>query len=407
MDKITCNIDDNDTEMKLGILASIFPDDSVHMLLEKLIENDGSVQNILNASLNSCLKNKNIFPKLKKQRKIDEFIEKREYKCRCLSLAKQDLSASSLPIKMQRNDSLDVLKRTNTHVLHLYFSEQIAKLTLCTLIPNVLPHEMANSLLLKMLKESETWKRREFRLFERNVISPHKSCYYLHFDENGLLKQKPFPEEMNEARILVKDIVNKVISSRKRLEYQDSSEWDPNFAVANLYANAKENVGYHSDELSYIGPMPTIACISLGAEREFRLKCASLECHESIKSIHLPHNSLLIMHPPCQEIYKHSIHPAHTITPHPVSGTARISITYRFCRKTYQPKYIPKCKCGVPCVLRCVQKKENTKGKYFWSCNTDKLINGNGKKCQFFQWAEFTQNGENLLAYQKHDEIMS
>ncbi|KAG5519579.1 hypothetical protein PMAC_001734 [Pneumocystis sp. 'macacae'] len=403
MDKIMCDIDENDTEMKLGILASVFPDHSVDILLEKLMESDGSIQNALNACLNSCFESKNTLSKLKKQKKIDEFIEKHEYKRNCVSLARQDLLDLSLPTKMQCNGFHNTLKR----------------LTPCTLILNVLSHEMANSLLLKMLKESETWKRHEFHLFGRNVTSPHKSCYYVHFDENDLSKQKffhngleiinirPFPEEMNEARILVKNIVNKAISDRKRLEYQGSSEWDPNFAVVNLYANAKENVGYHSDELSYIGPMPTIACISLGTEREFRLKCTSLEYHESIKSIHLPHNSLLIMHPPCQEVYKHSIHPACSLTPHPISGTARISITYRFCRNTYQPKYIPKCKCNVPCVLRCVQKKENTKGKYFWSCNTDKLVNGNGKKCQFFQWAEFTQNGENLFAYQKHDETMS
>ncbi|KAG4304185.1 hypothetical protein PORY_002366 [Pneumocystis oryctolagi] len=418
MDEIMPDIDNDDTEMKLGLLASVFPNDSVEVLLEKLVENEGSVENTLNAYINPCFKRKNIPSKRKKQKRIDEFIEKTEHKRRCTLLTKQNLSSISLPIKMQFDNFVDTSKRVNTHVLHLYFSEQINNLTPCTLIHNVLSNEIANSLLLKMMKESETWKRHEFRLFERNVVSPHKSCYYLHFDENDLLKQKffhngseiinvrEFPEEMNNVRILVKDIVNKVMSSRELLEYQDLNEWDPNFAVANLYSNAKENVGYHSDQLTYLGPMPTIACISLGTEREFRLKYISSRHQEDIKSIHLPHNSLLIMHPPCQEVYKHSIHPAHTLIPHPISGTARISITYRFCRKTYQPKYIPKCKCNVPCVLRCVQKKENTRGKYFWSCNTNKLVSGNGKGCQFFQWAEFTQNGDNILAYQKRDEEM-
>lgn len=290
-----------------------------------------------------------------------------------------------------------------------------AKLTPCTLIHNFLPKDISDSLFLKMLEESETWKKKEFCLFKRNVVSPHKSCYYVYSDENQLLEQKffhngseiknirEFPQEMIVVRVLVKDIVNKILSKRKPLKYQYLGEWDPNIAVTNLYSNAKENLGYHSDQLTYLGPMPTIACISLGTEREFRLKYTGFERNESIKSIHLPHNSLLIMHSSCQELYKHSIHPAHTVTPHPISGTARISITYRFCRKTYQPKYIPNCKCNVPSVLRCVRNKKDTKGKYFWSCNTDKLVNGDGKGCQFFQWATFTQDGENLLFYEKDD----
>jgi hypothetical protein len=34
------------------------------------------------------------------------------------------------------------------------------------------------------------------------------------------------------------------------------------------YANAAESVGYHADQLTYLGPHPTIASISLGCERE-------------------------------------------------------------------------------------------------------------------------------------------
>jgi hypothetical protein len=34
------------------------------------------------------------------------------------------------------------------------------------------------------------------------------------------------------------------------------------------YANAAECVGYHADQLTYIGPHPTIASLSLGCERE-------------------------------------------------------------------------------------------------------------------------------------------
>ncbi|KTW26406.1 hypothetical protein T552_02887 [Pneumocystis carinii B80] len=408
---MTYDIDENDTEIKLALLLSVFPDESIETLLEKLLENNGIVENILNVNSRTDFRNESALLKRKKQKKIEEFIENDEYKRKSTFVPGQLSSDTLWPIKMQKDDSLELSKRINIHVQHLYFPDQIEKLTPCTLIHNFLEKDMCNSLLLKMLKESETWKRNEFMLFEKKVVSPHKSCYYLYSDENKLLEQKffhngleiknvrEFPEEMNVVRLLVKDIVNKTLSKRENLKYQYLGEWDPNIVVANLYSNAKESLGYHSDQLTYLGPMPTIACISLGTEREFRLKSVDFEHKESVKSIHLPHNSLLIMYPPCQEVYKHSIHPARTIVPHPISGTTRISITYRFCRKTYQPKYIPTCKCNIPSILRCVQKKETTKGKYFWCCNADKLVNGNGKGCQFFQWAMFTKDGENILAY--------
>jgi len=70
------------------------------------------------------------------------------------------------------------------------------------------------------------------------------------------------------------------------------------------------------------------------------------------------------MHSEMQEGWKHSIHPAKTITPHPIAGTARINITYRFYRPSYAPKYTPACKCGVEGVLRCVMKRGDNLGRY-------------------------------------------
>lgn len=57
-------------------------------------------------------------------------------------------------------------------------------------------------------------------------------------------------------------------------------------------------------------------------------------------SIHLPHNSLLVMHAEMQEEWKHSIHPAKAIDPHPVSGNTRINITYRYYRDAFHPRFV-------------------------------------------------------------------
>ena len=73
---------------------------------------------------------------------------------------------------------------------------------------------------------------------------------------------------------------------------------------------------------------------------------------------------MLVMHSTMQETWKHSIHPATTLTPHPLAGTSRINITYRFYRQSYAPRFTPACKCGVEGVLRCVMKKGDNLGRY-------------------------------------------
>ena len=55
-------------------------------------------------------------------------------------------------------------------------------------------------------------------------------------------------------------------------------------------------------------------------------------------AIHLPHNSLLVMHAEMQEEFKHSIAPAQAIDPHPVAGNIRINITYRCYKDQFHPK---------------------------------------------------------------------
>lgn len=40
--------------------------------------------------------------------------------------------------------------------------------------------------------------------------------------------------------------------------------WRANVAASNCYAGAKENICFHSDQLTHLGPYPTIASLSLG-----------------------------------------------------------------------------------------------------------------------------------------------
>ena len=142
----------------------------------------------------------------------------------------------------------------------------------------------------------------------------------------------------------------------KKLKYQSPEEWVPNAAFVNCYKGGQESVGYHSDQLTYLGPRAVIGSLSLGVAREFRVRRIvarddgdSLEQDGKRKdsqradaegqiAIHLPHNSLLVMHAEMQEEWKHSIHPAQAIDPHPIAGNRRINITYRNYRESFHPK---------------------------------------------------------------------
>jgi hypothetical protein len=160
--------------------------------------------------------------------------------------------------------------------------------------------------------------------------------------------------------------------------------------------------------LTYLGPRAVIGSLSLGVAREFRVRKIVARDEDapedSVKrksedradaegqiSIHLPHNSLLVMHAEMQEEWKHSISPALAIDPHPIAKNKRLNITYRHYKDSLHPKNTPQCRCGISTVLRCVQRKKENRGKYMWMCHANYTPGKGG--CSFFQWAEFDDDG--------------
>jgi 2OG-Fe(II) oxygenase superfamily len=204
------------------------------------------------------------------------------------------------------------------------------------------------------------------------------------------------------------------------LNFQSPDEWAPNCSFVNCYDGGKEryvsvhgcshdlaevsSVGYHADQLTYLGPRAIIGSLSLGVAREFRVRRVTAKDEEpdSLQaqsradaegqiSIHLPHNSLLVMHAEMQEEWKHSVPPALAVDSHPIAGNKRINITYRCYKEHLHPNFTPRCKCDIPCVLRCVMRKKGNRGRYMWSCHAHYTPGQDG--CSFFQWAEFDDDG--------------
>ncbi|KAH8912529.1 hypothetical protein BR93DRAFT_82240 [Coniochaeta sp. PMI_546] len=402
------NDDEEATEVKLAMLSSLHPALDQETLLDILLAHDGSVS-AASASLTSSTS------PAKKQRLSG--VMGAQTSLKHFATASTSNFASRSPKKAR-------LMSKKGSTLHLYSAEDIAEHTPCTIIHNFLPADEADSLLLELLEESKTFEKITFKLFDTVVTSPHTSGFYVgttdelnsqkyEYVYNGatLTDVRTITPMLDRVKARVRESVNAEIQSRirtrypggKKLKYQSPRPWSPNAAFVNCYAGPQQSVGWHSDQLTYLGPRAVIGSLSLGVAREFRVRRVVPKDDKDEKkdgaeaglegqiAIHLPHNSLLVMHAEMQEEWKHSVAPAQVIDPHPLAGNKRINITYRDYRPEFHPRFTPKCKCGVPCVLRVVQKKRDNWGKYFWMCHAGNVP---GKEsCSFFLWAEFDEDG--------------
>lgn len=432
------------TDVKLAILASLHPEVEQDHLLDILVSCDGSVE-----AASSMLSQGSAVTSITKKRSTPGSSLGVQTSLSSHVLTKAE-DGSFAPLK----DSVAARKPVAPQkgkTLHLYSPEDIAAYTPCTIIHNFLPPQEANELLTELLEESQYFSRYEFQLFNRTVQSPHSACVYVSTPEEYRRQTSEYTyggtyrsnvrqatANLRSVSRTVQRVVNEEIQRRirdvypdgKKLKYQSPKEWRSNAAFVNCYDGPTESVGYHSDELTYLGPHPVIGSLSLGVEREFRVRrivprddenedpetetnsgkpssptkkqkssTARADAQGQI-SIHLPHNSLLVMHAEMQEEWKHAIVPAQTISPHPIAGNRRINITYRWYRDTLHPRYTPRCRCGTHAILRCVQQKQENRGRYMWMCYAGFAPGKEG--CSFFQWADFDDDGDPVWA-QKHN----
>lgn len=393
--------DEETTDIKLATLASLHSDKDHSVLLDYLLAYDGSVEEASQALSGH--------PSVPPKRNAVN-----RYQSSLTMFAKAPTGdARPQPTSKQ------MPKRGKT--LHLYSPADIEANTPCSIIHNFLPTERADALLQELLAEVPKFRKDTFQLFDRTVESPHTMRFYVDsFDEvkdqrsryvyNGsyVTDVAQTTPEMLKVSGTVREAVNKEIERRsrdfnpdgKKLKFQSPDEWVPNASFVNCYDGGKESVGYHTDQLTYLGPRAVIGSLSLGVAREFRVRRIvppdadgkPVADTQGQIAIHLPHNSLLVMHAAMQEEWKHAVAPAQAIDPHPLAGNKRINITYR-CYKAYlHPDHTPRCKCKVPAVLRCVQRRAATKGRYMWMCHSNYTPGQSG--CGYFQWAEFDEDGQ-------------
>ncbi|KAL8734371.1 MAG: hypothetical protein Q9166_001569 [cf. Caloplaca sp. 2 TL-2023] len=268
---------DDCTDLKLATLASLFPEIDQATLLDILISSNGSVQQVCKVFSSSGTQS----PRKKPGNGIG-------YQT---SLALFKKAKVELPTGVTSIPRKPLTRKGQT--LHLYTPEDIEMHTPCSIVHNFLPSDVAEDLLRELLGEAPSFERQTFKMFDNVVQSPHSACFYVESLEerkrqeteylyNGsfLTDIRQITPQMRKVSGPIQAAVNKEIATRiqwhypdgKKLKYQSPKKWVPNAAFVNCYQGGHESVGYHCDQLTYLGPRAIIGSLSLGVAREFRVR---------------------------------------------------------------------------------------------------------------------------------------
>lgn len=166
--------------------------------------------------------------------------------------------------------------------------------------------ENADILFSEIRSETE-WQQRQVRFSSQTVPLPRLTAWYGETDYfySGIVNvATPMPKNIEALRAKI----------------EEASESLFNSCLLNLYRTKDDSVSYHKDNEKGMGSNPTVASVSLGAERIFRLKHA--DTHATI-DLGLEHGSLLLMANNSQTNYWHSL------IKHKTPVEERINLTFR------------------------------------------------------------------------------
>lgn len=151
--------EDESTDFKLALLASLHPAVDETALLEALLASDGSVE-----QASTCIAHSTLASPRKRTSKAAIGYQS------SLSLYRLNSDGSGASKK-------PLVKKGKT--LYLFSPEDIEQHTPCSIIHNFLPPQQANALLQQLVDETPTYQSLEFKLFDRVVTSPHTFCFYV------------------------------------------------------------------------------------------------------------------------------------------------------------------------------------------------------------------------------------
>ncbi len=156
-----------------------------------------------------------------------------------------------------------------------------------------LPRSEADAL-QRLLREEMPWEVHRIRMFGRQVDSPRLSCWMGDPAARYRYSGTEFvPHPWHRA----------LLPLRERLAAFSGQSF--NSVLLNRYRDGDDGMGWHSDNEPELGPAPTIASVSLGAERRFALR--RRDDHARKAEVTLGHGDLLVMAGRTQQHYQHAL----------------------------------------------------------------------------------------------------
>ncbi len=169
--------------------------------------------------------------------------------------------------------------------------------------------EQSAAQFMNQLQASLTWEPDQLMMFGKLVTTRRKvawvgdpKCSYTY---SGVKKN---PQNWTSELLLIK------------AQLEEISQAEFNSCLLNLYHDGGDGMGWHSDEEKELDPSSPIASLSLGAKRKFAFRHKG--DHETI-SLFLENGSALIMHPPTQEYWQHTLPKTKTVP------DIRMNLTFR------------------------------------------------------------------------------
>ena len=178
------------------------------------------------------------------------------------------------------------------------------------LIPNFI-HLEATNVLWEHLLNDIRWEQHHINLFGKQLASPRLSAWHGDPEANYHYSgQQLTPNPWTTQLLSIRSKINKQL------------DLNFNSVLLNYYRTGCDNIGWHADDEKILGENPTIASLSLGANRRFVIK------HKYRKDLpkyeyRLENGDLLIMSGPTQHFWKHQI----PKTRKPIKP--RINLTFR------------------------------------------------------------------------------
>jgi len=163
--------------------------------------------------------------------------------------------------------------------------------------------------LFRRLRDGLDWQQEVATIMGRRMPLPRLVCW--HGDKDAVYRYSGlvhYPQPWTADLLRLKQAV------------EDASGWRFNSVLGNLYRDGQDSMGWHADQEQSLGENPTIASLSLGAERLFKIRH-----NKSGETLDLPlgDGSLLLMDGSLQHHWRHCVPKTRLPVP------ARINLTFR------------------------------------------------------------------------------